>query len=61
MKEIYRVLKSDGIVYIETPFMQQVHGGKYDFTRFTYLGHRRLFARFQEIESGISVTGKYSN
>jgi len=52
VKEIYRILKDHGIVYVETPFMQQVHGGKYDFTRFTYLGHRCLFARFQEIESG---------
>ena len=48
--EIYRVLKSSGIVYAETPFMQQVHMGKYDFTRFTHLGHRRLFRWFAEIE-----------
>ena len=25
---------------------------RYDFTRFTHLGHRRLFRRFEEIESG---------
>jgi SAM-dependent methyltransferase len=56
VKEIHRVLKKDGIVYSETPFMQQVHGGCYDFTRFTYLGHRRLFRNFEEIESG-SVCG----
>ncbi|MGB6297215.1 MAG: methyltransferase domain-containing protein [Rivularia sp. (in: cyanobacteria)] len=52
VKEIYRVLKDDGIVYSETPFIQQVHGRCYDFTRFTYLGHRRLFRRFEEIDSG---------
>lgn len=50
--EIYRVLKPDGLVYAETPFMQQVHLGKYDFTRFTYLGHRRLFRKFAEVDSG---------
>ncbi len=50
--EIHRVLKEDGLVYAETPFMQQVHGGRYDFTRFTYLGHRRLFRKFTELESG---------
>lgn len=50
--EIYRVLKKDGFVYSETPFMQQVHLGRYDFTRFTHLGHRRLFRNFEEIESG---------
>jgi hypothetical protein len=32
--------------------MQQVHMGRYDFTRFTHLGHRRLFRKFEEIESG---------
>jgi SAM-dependent methyltransferase/uncharacterized protein YbaR (Trm112 family) len=51
--EIHRVLKKDGLVYAETPFMQQVHAGRYDFTRFTHLGHRRLFRRFTEIDSGI--------
>ena len=52
VEEIHRVLKTDGIVYSETPFMQQVHMGRYDFTRFTHLGHRRLFRKFEEIDSG---------
>jgi SAM-dependent methyltransferase len=51
-EEIYRVLKPQGVVYAETPFMQQVHLGRYDFTRFSLLGHRRLFRKFEEIESG---------
>lgn len=51
-EEVHRVLKEQGIVYAETPFMQQVHGRQYDFTRFTHLGHRRLFRRFEEIKSG---------
>lgn len=50
--EIHRVLKPNGIVYAETPFMQQVHAGRYDFLRFTHLGHRRLFRAFEEIDSG---------
>jgi SAM-dependent methyltransferase/uncharacterized protein YbaR (Trm112 family) len=53
VEEIHRVLKEDGLVYAETPFLQQVHMGRYDFTRFTHLGHRRLFRRFEEIDSGI--------
>lgn len=53
VEEIHRVLSEDGLVYAETPFMQQVHAGRYDFTRFTHLGHRRLFRRFAEIDSGI--------
>ncbi|AOY81444.1 MULTISPECIES: class I SAM-dependent methyltransferase [Moorena] len=52
VEEIHRVLKKDGLVYSETPFMQQVHLGRYDFTRFTHLGHRRLFRKFEEICSG---------
>lgn len=52
VEEIHRVLKKDGMVYAETPFMYQVHAGRFDFTRFTHLGHRRLFRHFSEIESG---------
>jgi len=51
--EIHRVLAERGLVYAETPFMQQVHGRQYDFTRFTHLGHRRLFREFEEIDSGV--------
>lgn len=58
VNEMHRVLKNDGLIYSETPFMQQVHMRQYDFTRFTYLGHRRLFRNFKEIESGpIAGTG----
>lgn len=54
VSEIYRILKPGGLVYAETPFMQQVHMGRYDFTRFTHLGHRRLFRQFAEIDSGLN-------
>lgn len=50
--EVHRVLKPAGVVYSETPFMQQVHLGRYDFTRFTHLGHQRLFRNFTEVASG---------
>jgi len=52
VREIHRVLKPKGLIYAETPFMQQVHGGAYDFTRFTKSGHRKLLNRFEEIKSG---------
>lgn len=52
--EIHRVLVPDGVVYAETPFMQQVHEGPYDFTRFTPSGHRWLFRHFEEIDGGIT-------
>ncbi len=51
--EIYRVLKADGLLYSEIPFMQQVHQAPFDFTRFTYLGQKRLFRKFNEIKSGV--------
>jgi SAM-dependent methyltransferase len=50
--EIHRVLRPDGLVYADTPFMQQVHEGPYDFTRFTESGHRYLFRRFELRSSG---------
>jgi SAM-dependent methyltransferase len=50
--EIHRVLRPGGLVYAETPFMQQVHERAYDFSRFTQSGHRWLFKRFSEISAG---------
>lgn len=53
VQEIHRVLRAGGYVYAQTPFVQQVHGGAFDYTRFTPLGHRWLFRDFDELESGI--------
>jgi SAM-dependent methyltransferase len=52
IREIERVLRSGGVVYADTPFLQHVHEGAYDFTRFTEGGHRNLFRNFGEISSG---------
>jgi SAM-dependent methyltransferase len=52
VSEIHRVLRPAGLVYAETPFMQQVHERAYDFTRFTPSGHRWLFKRFEEVCAG---------
>jgi hypothetical protein len=46
--EIQRVLKPGGVVYSEIPFMQQVHEGAYDFTRYSHLGHRKMFCNFRQ-------------
>ena len=53
VEQIYRVLKPGGLVYAETPFMQQVHEGPHDFTRFTRSGHRWLFRKFDQIDTGV--------
>jgi SAM-dependent methyltransferase len=52
--EIHRVLAPSGLVYAGTPFMQQVHEGPYDFTRFSESGHRWLFRRFERVDSGVT-------
>jgi len=52
--EIHRVLRPRGWVYAESPFMQQVHGGPYDFFRFSHVGHRRVFRMFEEERSGVA-------
>lgn len=56
VKEVERVLRPGGMVYADTPFLQHVHEGPYDFTRFTESGHRYLFRRFERFDSG-SVAG----
>jgi SAM-dependent methyltransferase len=53
--EIVRVLRAEGVVYSETPFLQQVHEFAYDFSRFTHSGHRWLFSGFEEISSGVAM------
>jgi SAM-dependent methyltransferase len=57
--EIGRVLRDNGLVYAETPFLQAVHEGAYDFTRFSDSGHRWLFRRFELIDSG-AVLGPFA-
>lgn len=52
--EVARVLRNGGTVYAKTPFMQQVHLGRYDFTRLSHLGHRFLWRQFDEMRSGVA-------
>ncbi|MDB5460810.1 MAG: class SAM-dependent methyltransferase [Caulobacteraceae bacterium] len=52
VQEIHRVLKPDGYVFADTPFLQHVHEGAYDFTRFTMNGHRWLFRNFRLLDAG---------
>jgi SAM-dependent methyltransferase len=53
--EFWRVLRPEGHVFAVTPFLQPVHMGAYDFTRFTPLGHRRLFRCFDAVEQGVAI------
>lgn len=47
IKEIYRVLKSGGCAFIETPFMQTHHVSPKDFYRRAPDGLRHLFCNFK--------------
>lgn len=47
VKEIYRVLKDGGRVFLETPFMQTVHASPDDYSRWTPNGLRHLCQQFE--------------
>jgi len=53
VKEIERVLKPGGEIYIEVPFMQPYHADPSDYYRYTIPGLRSLFEQFEEIEAGV--------
>ncbi len=49
VKEIYRLLKKDGVVVVSTPFNFRIHGPLPDCWRFTEYGLHELFKDFKEI------------
>lgn len=53
VNEIHRVLTRGGWAYFETAFMQQNHGGKYDFKRYTFRGHVNLLSKFKSNNGGV--------
>ncbi len=53
IEESYRVLKDNGIIYCEFPFIQPEHNAPSDYTRVTIQGLRKKFRKFKEIDSGI--------
>lgn len=53
-KEIHRVLKRGGMVCVNVPFLNIIHG-ETDYFRFTNDGLRACFHDFREIKSGMSA------
>ncbi|NIO19333.1 MAG: methyltransferase domain-containing protein [Candidatus Aenigmarchaeota archaeon] len=53
VKEMYRVLKRGGHIYVECPFLQEYHAFPLDFQRYTLSGLENLLSHFQKIESGV--------
>ena len=55
IKEIQRVLRLNGTIYVEIPFLQGYHADPTDYYRFTIQGIEELLMPFQKIEVGICV------
>ncbi len=56
-REIWRVLRSGGMVYAAVPFMQGYHpasGTHQDFRRLTHIGLQQLLSAFEQVDFGVS-------
>jgi len=57
VREIWRVLRPDGMVYVAVPFIQGYHaatGTHQDFRRFTHIGLQHLLSAFEQVDFGVS-------
>lgn len=54
VKEMYRILKPGGIIYVSVPFIFPFHADPNDFYRFTYKGIDILCEEFQKLDSGFN-------
>jgi len=54
IKEIHRILKPNGIVYISVPFVFPFHADPDDFYRFSYKGINILCEDFECLDSGFN-------
>ncbi len=53
VEEIYRVLKSGGLVYTFFPFIQGFHASPHDYSRRTEAGLAHLFRKFDIVETAV--------
>ena len=57
VREVWRVLRPGGMVYVAVPFIQGYHpatGTDRDFRRFTHIGLQRVMSAFTLVDSGVS-------
>ncbi|GET37168.1 class I SAM-dependent methyltransferase [Microseira wollei] len=52
-KELHRILKPGGIIFIDTAFMQPLHGDPSHYFNMTLHGLRLVMSDFEELRSGI--------
>lgn len=50
INEMFRVLKPNGIVFLTTHGVWEVHGAPYDYWRFTNYGLKEVFKQFKEVK-----------
>ncbi len=55
LKEIDRVLKPGGLVYIDVPFLFITHGYPQDFHRYTWSGTEKILPQYKRIMTGTSI------
>ncbi len=53
--EIHRVLKSEGRMYADIPFIYPFHAAPCDYSRMTIAGFESLCGKFEKIESGMCL------
>ena len=53
--EIDRILKNNGLLYIEVPWMQTYHAHPHDYFRFTHQGLKSYLKNFDIIDQGVVV------
>ena len=55
VREIHRVLRPYGLVYIEVPFLEGLHADPDDYQRFTFRGLDILLRRFEILDREVCV------
>ena len=55
VREIHRVLRPGGVLYLEVPFLEGFHADPDDYQRFTFRGLEVLLRRFDIIEREVCV------
>lgn len=55
VREIHRVLRPEGVLYVEVPFLEGFHADPDDYYRFTFRGLDVLLRRFDILEREVCV------